>query len=225
MNQDHTPITCTLEDFYAGDWVDKLDEAKVNHNERQAIASGGAKALGRKVDDQLFTAMDGTSLTDTFAYTNIATIRIQLAEFLEQLFANDVPMDGKIFFALTPHMWTAALQVEQFASNNYVDTRPYMKGFQMVNWMGAIWFPHTGLPGRGTASAKAFGWHQSAVGYANAANALNVAGNGPVAADIMWYADRAAHFINHMMSGGAVLVDATGVIEIGGNDTTAIPTS
>jgi hypothetical protein len=26
MNVDHTPVECILTDYYAGDWVDKLDE-------------------------------------------------------------------------------------------------------------------------------------------------------------------------------------------------------
>ena len=46
MNIDHEPVECTLADFYAGDWVDKLDELKVNIDERQVIANAGAYALG-----------------------------------------------------------------------------------------------------------------------------------------------------------------------------------
>lgn len=229
MNQDHTAIECTLSDFYAGDWVDKLDETKIMHDERMAIAEGGANALGRKVDDQIFTALDDTSLTDTFAYTNKATIHVQLLEFIEQLAENDVPFDGNVYFALTPHMWAAAMLVEQFASSRYVTTAPYMQGFPtkpgMISYLGANWFQHPGLPGRGTASAKGFGWHKNAIGYANAANALNVAGNGAVAADITWHGDRAAHFVNHMMSGGAALIDGTGVIELASDDTASLPTS
>ena len=61
MNQSHTAPTCTHADFYAGDWVDKLDEAKHNINDRDAIATGGARALGRKVDDQILTVLDTTS--------------------------------------------------------------------------------------------------------------------------------------------------------------------
>ena len=69
MNQTHTAISTTLADFYAGDWVDKLDEAKINIDERKAIARGGAKALGRKVDDQLLTILDTTSQsTVTYFY-------------------------------------------------------------------------------------------------------------------------------------------------------------
>lgn len=63
MNRDHTAIPCTLADFYAGDWVDKLDEAKTNIDERMAIAQGGVWALGRKVDDQIITALGTTTQT------------------------------------------------------------------------------------------------------------------------------------------------------------------
>src|SRR5512134_2320746 len=50
MNVDHTPVECTLQDFYAGDWVDQLDEL-TNINEQQVVAKAGAYALGRKTDD------------------------------------------------------------------------------------------------------------------------------------------------------------------------------
>jgi Phage capsid protein len=51
MNVDHTPVECQLQDFYAGDWVDHLDELKVNIDERQVLANAGAFALGRKTDE------------------------------------------------------------------------------------------------------------------------------------------------------------------------------
>ena len=57
MNQNHTPVACSVADFYAGDWVDALDELKTNIDERMIVASGGAYALGRKVDDQINTAV------------------------------------------------------------------------------------------------------------------------------------------------------------------------
>jgi hypothetical protein len=46
-----------------------------------------------------------------------------------------------------------------------------------------------------------------------------------VAADITWHGDRASWFVNHMMSGGAVLIDDTGVIEALWDDSAAIVTS
>ena len=57
MNLDHEPVECMLYDYYAGDWVDSLDELKTNIDERRIIASAGAYALGRKTDDLIISAL------------------------------------------------------------------------------------------------------------------------------------------------------------------------
>src|SRR3546814_19841948 len=76
MNQTHTAPSCTLADFYAGDWVDRLDEAKTMINERDKLASGGAMELGRKVDDQITTVLVPTSQTPvTITGTRTRAIR------------------------------------------------------------------------------------------------------------------------------------------------------
>jgi len=230
MNQDHTAITCTLSDFYAGDWVDKLDEAKVNHDERMAIAQGGAWALGRKVDDQILTALDSTTTTAvTWVYTSVMGIENSLLATVRSLDAADVPNDGMRFVVLTSHAYSAAMKVESFASADYVDpmNRPMEQGmpiFTWRRWMNALWTVHTGLSGVGTSSAKGFAWHKSAAGYATGAHAGNAAQNQAVAADITWHGDRAAHFVNHSMSGGACLIDDTGVFELDLDDSASLPT-
>lgn len=232
MNQDHTAITCTLSDFYAGDWVDRLDEAKINHDERRAIAKGGAWALGRKVDNQIITVLDSTSeSTVSWTVTSSAATRNSLLQMSEALDDNDVPNDGQRYGLLTPRAWADAMTVKEFASADYVspegmsfkDGAPVAQRWK--NWMGILWKVHTDLPGKGTATAKVFTYHKDAVGYATGAHAGNVATNEGVAADITWHGDRAAHFVNHMMSGGACLIDTTGVIEGNLDDTAAIPSS
>ncbi len=231
MNQAHTAPSATLADFYAGDWVDKLDEAKTNISIKEAYAKGGAMALGRKIDDQITTILDTTTETViTLTVTSKAAIHASLLEFVEAIFDNDVPNDGEIYGALTPRAWSQAMTVDAFSRSDFVgfDGLPYKQGAPVgrwKDWMGVKWTMHTGLPGKGTATAKCFAWHKTAVGYASARSAGNIAGNAAVSADITWHGDRAAHFVNHMMSGGAALVDTTGVIEANLNDTTAIATS
>ncbi len=61
MNLSHSAVECTLQDYYAGDWVDRLQELKVNIDERQVIANAGAYALGRKTDELIITALAGVS--------------------------------------------------------------------------------------------------------------------------------------------------------------------
>lgn len=233
MNQTHTAPSCTLADFYAGDWVDKLDEAKININERDAIASGGAMALGRKVDDQITTVLDTTTQTViTLTVSSKAAIVATAIEFAEAAWDNDVPNDGDVFAVVTARYWSQLMTNDQFQRAEYVGadgmafkSGPAIGRGKWKDWMGIKWKMQTGLPGAGTATAKCFIWHKSAVGYAVAQSAGNVAGREAVAADITWHGDRAAHFVNHMMSGQAVLIDDSGVIEGNLNDTTAIATS
>ena len=232
MNQDHTAIQCTLEDFYAPDYVDKLDEAKVNHDERMAIAKGGAWALGRKVDDQIITVLDTTSESEvTVTVTSSAAVRNGLLEAVEALVDNDVANDGAIYALLTPRLWSQAMTVEEFASSDYVGAngQSFVDGFQgqgkWKDWMNVKWAYHTALPGKGTGTAKSFVWHKNAVGFATGAHPNNAANGEAVGADVWWDGNRQAHLITHSMSGGACLIDTTGVIEMNSDDTTAIATS
>ena len=61
MNLNHEPVECMLFDYYAGDWVDALDELKVNIDERRVVASAGAYALGRKTDELIVSAMNNAT--------------------------------------------------------------------------------------------------------------------------------------------------------------------
>jgi hypothetical protein len=233
MNQTHTAPSCTIADFYAGDWVDKLDESKININERDALASGGAMALGRKVDDQITTVLDTTSQSAvTLTVTSVKTVRATAVEFAENVWDNDVPNDGEVYAVVTPRYWSQLMQVDQFQNADFVraDGQSFVQGPMIgagrwKEWQGIKWKMQTGLPGAGTATAKCFIWHKTAIGYAVAAAAGNVAGSNAVRADITWHGDRAAHFVNHMMSGQACMIDDTGVIEGNLNDTTAIATT
>ena len=232
MNQTHSAPSATLADFYAGDWVDKLDEAKTNINERDVIASGGAMALGRKVDDQITTVLDTTTQTvTTITVTSKAAILAGLLTWAETAWGLDVPNDGRVFGVMTPRLWSQAMLNDQFGRAEYVraDGMAWVSGPAMgakwKEWMGIKFKMQTGLPGATTSSGKGWIWHQDAVGYAVAASAGNVAGRQSVAADITWHGDRAAHFVNHMMSGQAVMIDDTGVVEETHDDTTAVATS
>ena len=231
MNQTHTSHEATLVDFYAGDWVDKLDEAKINIDERDALATSGAFALGRKVDSQIDTLLAAAN-TDNVAITitTSGSTRAGLLQMAANLYANDIPNDGQIYGALTPVMWARALVINQFASSDFVGANglPFKEGFpvnRFKDWMGVKWTMHSGLTGVGTTVANSYVWHKSSIGYGAGKHAGNVAGRGSVAADITWHGDRAAHFVNHMMSGGGVTIDGNGIIEGQSDDTVAVASS
>jgi len=236
MNQDHTAITCTLSDFYAGDWVDRLDEAKTNIDERGVIARGGAMALGRKVDDQIFTVLDTTSQTTvSIVLTSFATIKNSFVSAVKALIANDAYEPGMLYGVLSPVGWQMLMTVKEFNDADFVgaDGMEFKKnapvGGVYKSWMGVLWTVHSANPGVGTATSKMFVWHKDSIGYATGKHPGNLAGTSgqetAVGADITWHGDRHAHFVNHVMSGGACLIDDAGVIEINMDDGGTVPSS
>jgi hypothetical protein len=236
MNQDHTPITCTLADFYAGDWVDRLDEAKTNIDERKLLASGGAKALGRKVDAQILTALDGTSNdAATVVVTSDAAVLNGMIIVAETAMTLDSFEEGMMYGVMSPRMWSRMMRLKQFSDADYVGSEgmEFAKSAPVAQrwkfWYGIMWTSFSGLPGGGTSASKGFIWNKSAVGFAAGAHPANLASvsgeESSVGADITWHGDRGAHFVNHAMSGGACLIDDAGVIGYDSNDTTALATS
>ena len=230
MNNAHTAVQCSISDFYAGDWVDRLDEAKINIDERMALAQAGAWALGRKVDDQILTVMDDTTQsTVTLLLTSTSSAENSMLNWVKALDSNDVPNDGYRYGVLSPFAWALMMKIESFASADYVsaDGLPFREGASIMkwkDWLGVKWCVHNGVPGAGTATSKCFVWHKRAVGYASGAHPKNAAEQtNAIMADITWHGDRAAHFVNHWMSGGACLIEDNGVIEANINDTGTLP--
>jgi len=203
MNIDHEPVECTLADFYAGDWVDKLDELKTNIDERQVVANAGAYALGRKTDELIIAALADATV-DALDGTTALTRDKVLAAF-ETLGGADVPDDGQRHAVVGWKQWSDLLAIEEFAHADYVgaDELPW-RGTQAKRWLGTLWMPHSGLP-LAAGVRSCFWYHKTAIGHASGAD---------VTTDVSWHGDRAAHFVNNMISQGACLIDAVGVVRL-----------
>ncbi len=206
MNVSHSTVECTLQDYYAGDWVDRLDEMKTNIDERQVTANAGAYALGRKTDELIINALNSASTNVVPEGTTGMTLDKVLAAF-ELLGKKDVPDDGQRFAVIGWKQWSELLKIQEFTNADYIgaDELPY-KGSQAKRWLGTVWIPHSGLPyNAGTTTRTCFWFHKTAIGHAIGSD---------VQTDITWHGDRAAHFVNNMMSQGAALIDGEGVVSI-----------
>ena len=206
MNIAHTSVECALTDYYAGDWVDKFDELKINHDERTVIANAGAYALGRKTDDLILAALAGAA-TNVIVDGNVGMTKDKVLQAFELLGANEVPDDGERYAVVGWRQWSELLKIPEFASSDYNggNAQPWAGGAQARKWMGTTWVQISGLPIDGNDIRSCYWFHKTAVGLA----ALQ-----KVKTDVTWHGDRASHFVNNMMSQGAVLIDATGVVTI-----------
>lgn len=205
MNVAHSNVECTLIDSYAGDWVDKLDELKINIDERQIIASAGAYALGRKTDEHIVDALSTLPAGSQVAHGGVGLTKDKVLAAFEKHGNNDIPDDGQRFAIVGYKQWSDLLKIPEFSDADYVgDAQLPWVGVQAKRWLGTMWMPHSGLPLDGT-TRSCFWYHKTAVGFASGSD---------VQTDITWHGDRAAHFVNNMMSQGAALIDELGGVEI-----------
>lgn len=212
MNLDHSSIEVDLEDFYAGDWVDQLDELKLNHDERAVIASAGAYALGRKTDELIIDAISAETLTAVSDDTTGMTLD-KILEAFEILGGNDVPDDGQRFCVLGYRQYSELLKLDEFASADFVgpEELPFRTS-QAKKWLGTTFVPFSGLPIDGSGVRSCYWYHKTAIGHASGAD---------VQTNISYHNDRASFFVNNMMSQGAKVVDTAGIVEITCDETPA----
>jgi len=205
MTIDHTPVECTMADFYAADYIDKLDELKINHDERMVVTQSAAAAMGRKTDELIVTALDSTSNTITEGGTAVLT-QTKINTVFDYFGNNDVPDDGERYFVISPGAWTDLLGITAFSSADFVgpDELPYKGGMVAKRWMGFMWMVFSGLP-IASSIRKNFAYHRSAIG---------MGAGSEVQTEMNYVPVKAAHLATSMMSQGAVLIDNFGTYEV-----------
>jgi hypothetical protein len=200
-NATHTPILCTLYDYYSGDFIDKLDELKIQHDERATMSTNIAASLGRKSDDLLITAMDGLSNSSAASTGALTAAKIQ--EGFETLGNANVPMDdGNLYMAISPAGWVDLMGDPDFSSADYVgESRLPLPGAMTAkDWMGIVIFPHTGLSVSSSVRSCPL-YHKTAFGHASGAE---------VSLDVTWQGKEQAHLFVGSMSQGACEIDDNG---------------
>lgn len=218
MNLDHSSVTCVLEDWYTGEWIDKLDLLKVNHDERAVVTESAAAAQGRRTDQIIVDAIDDATNTTAITLTNANTVRNCFLEAIEDMKERDVPFDGNVWGVIPPSAESALMTLDQFTNADYTGPElPYKNPAmgRVRSWLGVNWMTFTGLP-LATNTRTGFIYHRSAVGHAIGQD---------VQSDIGWVVQNAAWFAATSLSMCAVLIDNNGVQELTIDESTTLPTS
>lgn len=204
MEVAHDPVECTLADWYAGDYIDKLDELKININERQIAANAGAYALGRKTDEMIVTALDGATNVQTEGGTAVLT-QAKINRVFRHFGDNNIPDDGMRYWPISASQWTDLLGITAFSSADFIgaDQLPYKGGMTAKRWLSFMWFEFSGLPKTGNIRST-FAYHMTAIGHASGSD---------VKSEINYIPQRVAHLATSFMSQGSVLIDNIGVYE------------
>ena len=202
MELTHTNVEVTMADFYAAEYIDKLDEMKININERQAVAQSAAAALGRKTDELIVAAMDAGANATQIADASGALVKGDLLVLFETFGTADIPEDGQRYLAMSPAGFADLFSITEFASSDYVGPQnlPFAGGMTMKEFLGFKIFSTSAVAG-----GKNFAYHTSSVG-------LGV--NADVSTEVNYVAEKVSHLATSMMSMGAVAIDSNGIYEV-----------
>jgi hypothetical protein len=211
MDVDHSQVEAMLQDWYAPDYADKLDEYKIKHDERRALTMSGAYAIGRKVDSLILaaalTGLPAAQITGSAAA--LLTLDAVLDAFA-LLNTGEVPDDGRRYAVVGPYQWNQLLKIDQFAKSDYVgaDAPVWLKGTEAKRWLNMIWMMHTGLTGANdpAGSTSCLLYHQTALGLAE--------GGGGVSSEINYIPEKVAYLCNNMISAGSVRIDDAGIVQL-----------
>jgi hypothetical protein len=208
MNLEHDRAFADMVDAYAPEYIDELDQVKINWSLRAEYAQASASALGRRTDRQLIEAMNVTSN----ALSAAALDTDSSGEFTQKVITaisknlndNDVPLDRDRFFILTPTGLDELLNVPGMTSSDFVREQLLISGQTPAYWMGFNWMMHTGLE-EVDPDLKGLVYHRSAVGHGIAQD---------VKSEVNYVAQKASWLVNSMMSMGATIIDEPGVFRI-----------
>jgi hypothetical protein len=200
MNIDHSVVDVTLEDWFAGEWIDDLDMLRQNHDEMIAAQESGARALGRKTDEQIkaaaYTASTGVNET-----TNGATLAWAMS-LVSTFGTADVPEGASDRAVIVDYgNWVRLMSLDAFARAEYVgNTEVLTQGAVAKNWLGFYWMPYSGLTVTAP-NTKGFAFHRSALGLAV---------GHEVKTSIQYYNTKDSHFVQNKMQMNAVLINTNG---------------
>ena len=201
MDLAHSNVSATLTDYYAADYVDKLDELKVNIDERQVVAQSAAYALGRKTAQVLIDVLDASTsiAVNVNSDASEAMTLVKAKNMMEVFNGNDVPDDGQRYWVVGPRQWSDLLSVDQFSRVEYVGPNelPFPGGMTAKRWMGFLFFVHSGLSLSGD-DRKTLAFHKSAIGCGIGSD---------VRTEVNYIPEKVSHLITSMISLGAVEID------------------
>lgn len=205
MDLSHSNVSATLTDYYAADYVDKLDELKVNIDERQVVAQSAAYALGRKTDSVLTGIMNGaTTLANNSSGTGTGMNLGKATSMMELFNTNDLPDDNQRYWVVGPKQWSDLLALDQFSRVEYVGEGelPYAGGMTAKRWLGFLWFVHSGLETSGSTDRHTVAFHKSSLG-------LGIGSD--VKTEVNYIPEKVSHLITSMLSIGGTLIDDNGI--------------
>jgi len=207
----YTKATATLLKYTAPAAVDSVQELTVNFDTKMENALLVSDALGRRSDQIYIDALKADpGLTIANGGTNFTYLKY--TKVMENFDANAVPL-GERFIAMSANNLRSLMNADQFVSSLYTANRILDRGF-IREYLGfnVIIIPTMAEGGLPLAAniRKCFAWHKQAAGMGIGHNFRT---------EINYLPRETSWLVNGIFSGGAVVIDNAGVVQIDCDET------
>ena len=222
MGTGATTAKVTLVKKIAADYSDVFDEAQLNFDDRQELATCIGYAMRRCEDQMIIDALEASKTTKEVPNTmhdgaTAGPLVLAAVRRAAKLLNDDGVSNKGRFFLYTPGGLDSLLEDQKVGSVDYNNTKALVDGdidtfmgfkFVMIadesitTDAGAV---KTGLPGIGTLDRVYFAYHKKAVGYGNAIDKT-------VMAD--WVPQKASYLVQSHLLAGAIELDKEGIVKV-----------
>jgi hypothetical protein len=212
LNVGFSTVTLTLADYNAAEYSDIFSQAKVNFDERQELVQVVAGAMGRRQDQMILDALNGSSTSLTVANsiggstTNMNIAKLREAKRL--LDKGNVPPDGR-HIIIHANGLSNLLSETSVTSSDFNSVKALVQG-EINTYLGFTFHvlgdrSEGGLPIDGSLDRTCYAFHKDAVGY----------GEGiAMRTEINYIAEKTSWLVNEVFSAGAVAIDDEGIVKI-----------
>jgi len=164
-------VSATPVEYFGGKYrIDDFDTFKSNPNVRTMQYRKSIAACHRRCDANIIAQLDASTNVQNSGSAIDFGAKGPILDWVSDLWARDVPMDGRVWGVVTPKGYAQMMTIDEFVSADYVMIREFdqlhgLPELKAKHWAGVNWFTHTGLSGFGTATADCYIFHESAIGH------------------------------------------------------------
>ena len=216
MGIKHSNVTAYLKDYNAGEYSDVLDLEKLSYDEKKALATAVANAMGRRSDQLILDVMNSGANSTTIAATvqegsGTSACGFNIAKLLAAkalMDDNNVPDDGERYMAISANALKDALLDPKISSTDYSTIMAIQTG-KLREFAGFKFIvlgkrKEGGLPLSNNTRTN-FAWHKEAVGLAIGHD---------MHTEVNYIPEKTSWLTNGLFSAGAAVIDNEGVYKV-----------
>lgn len=210
MNIEHSKVYADLTDYYAPEYIDELDQVKVNWSLRSEYVRASAWALGRQTDEIIVSALSAATQEVSTSGTSASgspkpLVLADVLSISKTLNEKDVPLDRQRWAVISPAILSDLLNIPGVTSSDFAREQILVTGAAPAFWMGFNWIVYSGFPAYAANTIQGYFFHTSAAGLAIGRD---------IQTSIDWIPTKVAWLVNSWISMGAVAVDPTGIVKL-----------